>query len=168
MLDNARLLRDPGHFLALGAGSGLMPRGPGTAGTLVGVLAYGALCNLDKTVYLGIVAALFAIGIPLCRRTAEALGQHDHPAIVWDEIVGFLLTMAFTVPSILGCVIAFAAFRIFDIFKPWPIRAVDRGVGGGLGIMLDDLLAAIFAGLLLVFIDYLSYSYLYNVELTLY
>ncbi len=167
MLDNARLLRDPGHFLALGAGSGLVPRGPGTAGTLVGVLVYWALSGVDRTVYIGIVAALFAVGIPLCRRTAEALGKHDHPAVVWDEIVGFLITMAFTTPSIRGCVIAFVAFRIFDIFKPWPINVLDREVGGGLGIMLDDLLAAILAGLTLVFIEYLSYSYTYNIEPTL-
>ena len=158
LLHKARLLRDPGHFLALGAGSGLMPKGPGTAGTVVGVLLYWVLADLDKAVYLGIVAALFVVGVPLCGRAAEALGAHDHPAIVWDEIVGYLLTMAFIGPSARGCVIAFIAFRVFDIFKPWPIRVLDRRVKGGIGIMLDDLLAAIFAGLTLVLIEYLSYS----------
>jgi phosphatidylglycerophosphatase A len=154
----ARLLRDPGHFLALGAGSGLLPKAPGTAGTLVGVLFYWALAGLDKTAYLSVVMMLFAVGIPLCHRTAQAMGKHDHPAVVWDEIVGYLLTMAFTVPSARGCLIGFVAFRIFDIFKPWPIRDLDRRVGGGIGIMLDDVLAAIYAGLVLVFIEYLSYS----------
>jgi len=163
MINNVRLLRDPGHFLALGAGAGLMPKGPGTAGTLVGVMVYWALAGLDKTVYLGVVALLFLVGIPLCRRTAEAMGKHDHPAIVWDEIVGYLATMAFIVPSVRGALIAFVAFRIFDIFKPWPIGELDRRVPGGLGIMLDDLLAAVYAGAVLVFIEYLSYSYEYNI-----
>ncbi len=158
MLDKAYLLRDPGHFLALGAGSGLLPKGPGTAGTLIGVALYWSLAGLDKSVYLSVVAVLFVLGIPLCHRTAQVMGRHDHPAIVWDEIVGYLLTMAFTVPSIRGCLIAFIAFRIFDIFKPWPIRVLDQRVGGGLGIMLDDALAAIYAGLVVVFIEYLSYS----------
>lgn len=158
MLDKAYLLRDPGHFLALGAGSGLLPKGPGTAGTLIGVALYWSLAGLDKSVYLSIVAVLFVLGIPLCHRTAQAMGRHDHPAIVWDEIVGYLFTMAFTDPSIRGCLIAFIAFRIFDIFKPWPIRVLDQRVGGGLGIMLDDALAAVYAGLVVVFIEYLSYS----------
>jgi phosphatidylglycerophosphatase A len=157
-LQNTHLLRDPGHFLALGAGSGLVPKAPGTAGTVVGVGVYWLLAGLDQTAYLGVVVLLFALGIPLCRRTADALGVHDHPGIVWDEIVGFLLTMAFTTPSLRGCLIAFVAFRIFDIFKPWPIGMIDRRVSGGLGIMLDDVLAAIYAGLSLVFIEYLSYS----------
>ncbi len=158
MLDKAYLLRDPGHFLALGAGSGLLPKGPGTAGTLIGVALYWSLAGLDKSVYLSIVAVLFVLGIPLCHRTAQAMGRHDHPAIVWDEIVGYLFTMAFTVPSIRGCLIAFIAFRIFDIFKPWPITVLDQRVGGGLGIMLDDALAAVYAGLVVLFIEYLSYS----------
>ena len=158
MLKNVHLLRDPGHFLALGAGSGLIPKAPGTAGTVVGVAIYWPLSALDQTVYLAVVAMLFVVGIPLCRRTAAKLGVHDHPGIVWDEIVGYLLTMAFTTASVASCVIAFVAFRIFDIYKPWPIGVVDRSIGGGTGIMLDDVLAAIYAGLTLVFIEYLSYS----------
>lgn len=158
MLSKTQLLRDPGHFLALGAGSGLMPKGPGTAGTAVGVLLYWPLAGFDKTIYLGVVAAMFLLGVPLCRRTAAVMGEHDHPAIVWDEIVGYLLTMAFVVPSIRGCLLAFVVFRIFDIFKPWPISTLDRRVGGGFGIMLDDVLAAIYAGITLVLIEYLSYS----------
>ena len=157
-LNNFHLLRDPGHFLALGAGSGLSPKAPGTAGTVVAVAVYWPLSGLDQSIYIAIVIAMFALGIPLCRRTAAAMGTHDHPAIVWDEIVGFLLTMAFIAPSLHGCVIAFFAFRVFDIFKPWPINLLDRHVGGGIGIMLDDIAAAIYAGLSLVFIEYLSYS----------
>lgn len=157
-LDNFHLLRDPGHFLALGAGSGLAPKAPGTAGTVVGMAIYWPLAGLDQSVYVGLVVALFALGIPLCGRTAEAMGAHDHPAIVWDEIVGFLLTMAFVAPSLQNCLMAFIAFRVFDIVKPWPISVLDRRIGGGLGIMLDDVAAAIFAGATLVFIKYLSYS----------
>ena len=154
---NFQLLRDPGHFLALGGGAGLAPKAPGTAGTLVGMAIYWLLAGLDKGPYLALVVVLFAIGIPLCRRTATAMGSHDHPAIVWDEIVGYLLTMAFVNPSLVAAV--GGAFRIFDIFKPWPIGKIDRQVGGGTGIMLDDILAAIYAGVALVFIKYLSYSY---------
>jgi len=155
--DKRRLLRDPGHFLALGFGSGLVPKGPGTAGTVVGVGLYWALADCDKPVYFLLVAVLFVLGIPLCSRAATAMGTHDHPAIVWDEIVGYLLTMAFVTPSAAASVIGFIAFRTFDIFKPWPIGYLDRRVPGGAGIMLDDVLAATYAAVFLAFIEYLSY-----------
>ncbi|MDA0822153.1 MAG: phosphatidylglycerophosphatase A [Proteobacteria bacterium] len=151
------MLRDPGHFLALGGGSGLVPKGPGTAGTVVGLLVYWPMMSLDHLSYLAISIVLFGIGVPLCQRTAAILGEHDHPAIVWDEIVGILLTLSFISPSITGCVLAFVLFRIFDIFKPWPISFLDRRIGGGLGIMLDDLFAAIYSVIALAFIEYLSY-----------
>ena len=153
------LMRDPGHFLALGAGSGLAARAPGTAGTLVGALCYVGLAQVDRLYYFVLVGALFALGIWLCQRAALALGENDHPAIVWDEIVGYLATMAFVSPNLLAAVGGFVLFRLFDIFKPWPIIVVDRRVHGGLGVMLDDLLAAIYAGGALVLIDYLSNSY---------
>jgi phosphatidylglycerophosphatase A len=151
------LLSDPGHFLALGGGSGLLPKAPGTAGTLVGLVIFWPMAGLDKVAYLSVVTALFCVGIPLCRRTATVLGKHDHPAIVWDEIVGILVTLAFVCPSLQTSVIGFCLFRYCDIVKPWPISYLDRQVSGGLGIMLDDLVAAIFAGITLVFIEYLSY-----------
>ena len=151
------LLRDPGHLLALGFGSGLSPKGPGTAGTIVGVALYWPLAGVSHAVFLAIVATAFVAGIWLCGRTATALGVHDHPAIVWDEIVGYWFTMAFVDPGILAAVLGFVVFRIFDIFKPWPIGVLDRRVHGGLGIMLDDLLAAVFGIIVLAFIEYLSY-----------
>jgi phosphatidylglycerophosphatase A len=157
MSRHAALLRDPGHFLALGCGSGLVPRAPGTAGTVVGVGLFWLVADLDKPQYLVLVCVLFGIGIPLCQRTAAAMGAHDHPAIVWDEIVGYLLTMAFVAPGFAACIVGFIAFRLFDIFKPWPIALLDRHVPGGMGIMLDDILAAIYAGLVLAVIEYLSY-----------
>ncbi|MFT4561519.1 MAG: phosphatidylglycerophosphatase A [Gammaproteobacteria bacterium] len=151
------MLRDPGHFLALGGGSGLFPKAPGTAGSLVGLLVYWPMMALDNLTYIAITIALFGIGVALCQRTAAILGEHDHPAIVWDEIVGMLLTLSVISPSIIGCVLAFVLFRIFDIFKPWPINFLDRRITGGFGIMLDDVFAAIYSGIILVFIQYLSY-----------
>jgi phosphatidylglycerophosphatase A len=156
---SARWLLDPGHFLALGAGTGLAPAAPGTCGTLVGVVLYVPLAAcLDQTAYCGIVAAAFIAGIPLCSRSAARLGIHDHPAIVWDEIVGYLATMAFATASWASIGVGFLLFRLFDIWKPWPIRLLDRRLGGGLGIMADDLAAAIFAGIGLELFEYLSYS----------
>jgi phosphatidylglycerophosphatase A len=157
MSTSMAMLRDPGHLLALGFGSGLMPKGPGTAGTIVGVAIYWSLAGVSQGVFLTLVAVAFVVGIWLCGRTAATLGVHDHPAIVWDEIVGYLFTMAFVEPGILAAILGFIAFRVFDIFKPWPIGLLDRRIHGGFGIMLDDLLAAGFAIIILAFIEYLSY-----------
>ena len=139
------LLRDPGHLLALGFGSGLLPRAPGTAGTLVAVPLYLLCAGLPGDAYLLVTALAFLIGVYLCGRTAHALGLHDHPGIVWDEVVGFFVTMAWAPPGALWVLLGFLSFRLFDILKPWPIRALDRAVHGGFGIMLDDLLAGLAA-----------------------
>lgn len=152
----AAMLRDPGHCLALGAGSGLAARAPGTWGSLVGLVLFVPLAGLATPVQLGLVALLFVAGVPICARTARALGVHDHGAIVLDEVVGVMLTLSFCFVDSLWWLLAFVAFRFFDIVKPWPIRAVDRRVGGGLGIMLDDVLAAVYAiGVIKVF-EYFS------------
>ena len=143
------LLRDPGHFLALGFGSGLAPRAPGTFGTLAAIPVYLLCAQLPLMVYLLVVAAAFAVGVYLCGRTARALGVHDHPGIVWDEVVGYLMTMAFAPSGWLWVVLGFVCFRLFDILKPWPIRVLDRSVHGGLGIMIDDALAGVLAALCL-------------------
>ena len=92
---------------------------------------------------------MFVLGCYLCGKTANDVGVPDHGAIVWDEIVGYLLTMAFVSPSAVNVVVGFILFRVFDIIKPWPIKTLDRSVHGGFGIMIDDVLAAIFAGVLL-------------------
>lgn len=141
------LLRDPGHLLALGFGSGLAPYAPGTFGTLAAIPVYLLCAQLPLAMYLLAVVAAFALGVYLCGRTARALGVHDHPGIVWDEIVGYLLTMTFAPPGWPWIAIGFVCFRLFDIWKPWPIRVCDRAVHGGLGIMLDDLLAGAAAAL---------------------
>jgi phosphatidylglycerophosphatase A len=153
-----RLLLHPLDFLALGGGSGLVPKAPGTAGTLVAVPVYLLLQSLalSSVVYLGLVAALFVAGIGLCAHAARRLGVHDHPGIVWDEIVGYLVTMTLAPAGWLWVLLGFALFRLFDVLKPWPIRWLDRRVHGGFGIMLDDLVAGIFAALVLQGIVYLG------------
>jgi len=150
MRPTAGHLRHPVHFLSLGFGSGLAPFAPGTFGTLAAVPLYLLLREgVSLPAYLLLVGLLSLAGVWLCGVTARALGLHDHPAIVWDEIAGYLLTMA-AAPAGWGWVVTgFLLFRLFDILKPWPIRRIDRGVGGGVGIMLDDLLAALYAWLVL-------------------
>ncbi|HEY0722180.1 MAG TPA: phosphatidylglycerophosphatase A [Gammaproteobacteria bacterium] len=145
----AQLLRDPVHFLALGFGSGLSPKAPGTFGTLAAIPIYLLLDQLSLLIYLGITVLLFLAGIVICDGSAKKLGVHDHPGIVWDEVVGFLVTMTAAPGGVYWVLIGFVLFRLFDILKPWPIRAIDRGVAGGLGIMLDDLLAGVMAALVL-------------------
>ncbi|MGR8921132.1 MAG: phosphatidylglycerophosphatase A family protein [Gammaproteobacteria bacterium] len=154
-----RLLVDPGHCLALGFGSGLARVAPGTWGSVVGFGLYWPLSTLPSAYYLGLVAVLFGLGVPLCARTAAALGQHDHGAIVWDEIVGVLLTLSVCSGGIYSALLGFAAFRLFDIVKPWPIDLSDQRVQGGFGIMLDDALAAIYAGIVVLLFEYFSESY---------
>jgi phosphatidylglycerophosphatase A len=137
-------LSNPVHFLALGFGSGLLKPAPGTWGTLPGVLIYWYLLTyleLPLTLYLLVIGLAFAIGIYLCGKTANDVGQHDHGAIVWDEIVGYLIAMIAISPTMFNIVIGFILFRFFDILKPWPIKVIDRKVHGGFGIMLDDVLA---------------------------
>jgi len=140
----------PAHALALGFGAGLSPFAPGTAGTLLawGIgLAAGAL--IHSALALALLAALFALGVWACRLTGEHLGVHDHGAMVWDEIVAFLLVLAVIPASFAWQAAAFALFRLFDITKPPPIRWLEKRYQGGFGVMLDDLVAAGFTLLLL-------------------
>jgi len=143
------LLRHPLDFLALGFGSGLVPTAPGTAGTVVAIPVYLLLQPLPVNVYIALIAALFIAGIPVCAHTARRMGVHDHPAIVWDEIVGYLVAMTFAPPGWLWVAAGFVLFRLFDIVKPWPIAVVDRKLSGGFGIMADDLLAGVAAAAVL-------------------
>lgn len=140
-----KFLANPLHFLSLGFGSGLAPKAPGTFGTLAAVPVYWLFHDVGILLYLAIVALSLIAGIYICGYTAKALGVHDHPGIVWDEFVGYWITMIAVPPSLLSVVLGFVFFRLFDIAKPWPIRWIDRQVSGGLGIMLDDVLAAVFA-----------------------
>ena len=142
-------LKNPVHLLALGFGSGLVPVAPGTMGTVVAVLLYLPLAELDLVTYVLVAVAVAVVGIWLCEVTARDLGVHDHPSIVWDEIAGYLVTMVGAPTGWQWIILGFLLFRLFDISKPWPIRTIDRRVAGGLGIMLDDILAGIFAALCL-------------------
>jgi phosphatidylglycerophosphatase A len=141
----ADVWRHPVHFLAFGFGSGLVPFAPGTMGTLVALPLFWFLQPLGTPAYVAALVVLFVVGIPLCERTTRALGVHDHPAIVWDEIVGYLLTMLLAPEGWGWVLVGFVLFRLFDIVKPFPIGWVDRRVRGGLGIMLDEVIAALFA-----------------------
>lgn len=147
------ILRNPIHCLAFGFGSGLSPKAPGTVGTIVAVPFYLALAGLPIWAYVLTVLLGFIVGVFLCDRTAKGLGVHDHPGIVWDEFVGFWITMLFVPSGWLWIASGFALFRLFDIWKPWPIRVADKRVGGGFGIMLDDVLAGVYACIVLQLIQ---------------
>jgi phosphatidylglycerophosphatase A len=134
-------MRNPVHLLAFGFGSGLLPKAPGTYGTLVGVALYLLIAPLSSVLYLLIVLLAFLAGVWICQRASDDLGVHDHSGIVWDEIVGYLVGMAFAPSGWLWIALGFVLFRLFDILKPWPIVLIDQRVKGGFGIMLDDLLA---------------------------
>nr|WP_067286061.1 phosphatidylglycerophosphatase A [Marinobacterium profundum] len=147
--------RNPVHFLAFGFGSGLAPKAPGTFGTLAAIPLYLLMTLLPLWGYLAVVVVAAVLGIYLCGRTARDMGVHDHPGIVWDEFVGFWITMLFVPVNWVWILLGFALFRLFDIWKPWPIRVVDLKVEGGFGIMLDDVLAGIYALLVLQLLLYL-------------
>lgn len=138
-------LAHPIHFLAFGMGSGRISPAPGTMGTLAAVLLYLPLSYLPDVWYLGVTLLVSLVGIGICGWSARQLGVHDHPGIVWDEIAGYLVTMLWAPAGFLWMAIGFVLFRLFDILKPWPISWLDRRVGGGLGIMLDDLVAGLAA-----------------------
>jgi phosphatidylglycerophosphatase A len=147
----ARVLREPVHLLALGFGAGLAPVAPGTFGSIVGLAFALALAPLGFRVACVATGGAIVAGVWICGASAKRLGVHDHPAIVWDEVAGMMLTMLAAPGSWWGAFAAFALFRLFDIWKPWPIREVDHGMRGGAGIMLDDILAAMMAaGVLLL------------------
>lgn len=144
-LKPGEILTNPVYCLAFGLGSGLSPKAPGTLGTLAAVPLFLLLAQLPLWGYLLAVLVACVVGIYLCDKTTEYLGVHDHGGIVWDEFVGFWITMIAVPVSPLSLVLGFGLFRLFDILKPWPISWADRQVSGGFGIMLDDILAGAMA-----------------------
>jgi phosphatidylglycerophosphatase A len=138
-------LGTPQGFLAFGLGTGLSRYAPGTFGTLAAVPFAMLLKSLPVPAFWFVLVALFLLGIPLCNDTSRRLGQQDPGGIVWDEMVGFWLCVAFVPTAWTWWLAAFVLFRAFDIIKPWPISALEKRFGGGLGIMLDDIVAAVFA-----------------------
>jgi phosphatidylglycerophosphatase A len=149
------VLTDPVHFLAFGLGTGLSPRAPGTVGSLPGVLLFWLTLDFGLYVQLLVAAVLILAGIWLCGESARRIGVHDHGGIVWDEIAGMYLTLFLAPVSVAGFLAAFVLFRFFDILKPWPIRDLDHRMRGGLGIMLDDVAAAVYALILLALYGWL-------------
>jgi phosphatidylglycerophosphatase A len=139
------LFANPAHFVALGFGAGLVPRAPGTFGTLVAYPLWWLLFPLAPALAWCLVGGGFLLGIWVCARTGTALGVPDHGAIVWDEIIAMLAVLLLTPQGLVWAVGAFVLFRIFDIWKPFPIDYIDRKIKGGLGVMLDDVLAAVYA-----------------------
>jgi len=148
--DRDFLFSHPAHFAALGFGAGLARKAPGTWGTLVGVPLYFLLAPLGATAYWLIAAGCLAVGVWFCGKTGHDLGVHDHGGIVWDEIAAILLVLPFAPPTWWGFVLAFALFRLFDIWKPFPIAWCDARLSGGFGVMFDDVLAAGYAVLCLI------------------
>lgn len=148
-------LSNPVHFLALGFGSGLAAKAPGTFGTLAAIPVYLLLAPLTLSWYLGITLLAFIVGIYICGKTSRDMEVHDHGSIVWDEVVGYLVTMIAAPSGWQWLVVGFVLFRIFDIAKPWPIKVLDEKVHGGLGIIIDDVFAG-FCGLICM--QLLAYS----------
>ncbi len=154
-LSAREVFTNPVHFLAYGFGAGLSPKAPGTAGTVAAIPIYLLLMSVGGGVYWLFLPVALAAGVLICGYTAKRIGVDDPKGVVWDEIVGFLITMLGLPLGAVWVVGGFLLFRLFDIWKPWPIRWIDRRVKGGLGIMLDDVIAAVFACLILNLIIYL-------------
>ncbi len=142
----------PDHVLAFGFGAGLTPVAPGTVGTLVAIPLYWGLKSFSPVLYLAAIALGFIIGVYVCSRVNRELGREDHPGIVWDEVIGFWVAMVGAPLTWQYVLVGFILFRLLDIWKPWPISWVDFRVRGGLGVMLDDLLAGILTALVLNFL----------------
>jgi phosphatidylglycerophosphatase A len=140
------LVSHPAHFVALGFGSGLAPAAPGTFGTLAGLGLYWLLAQVATPLVIAFLAIpAFFLGVWACERTGRDLGVQDHGAMVWDEIVAFLPLAALASSSLVLQAVAFVLFRLFDIWKPYPIRLVEKNVKGGMGVMVDDLMAGAYA-----------------------
>ena len=141
-----QLLRSPVLLLAFGFGSGLSPKAPGTLGSVAAIPIWLLLSQLSQPFIITAIVASAVVGVAICGRAATQLGVHDHGGIVWDEFVGLWITMAFLPSNYVMLLVGFLLFRFFDIVKPWPLSWLDQKVSGGLGIMLDDIVAGVAAG----------------------
>lgn len=136
-------LKNPVHFLALGFGSGLLPKAPGTFGTIAAIPLFLMLSQFNLWLFISVTIFISIMGIFICGYTSKSLGVHDHSGIVIDEIAGYLITMIAVPAEWLWILTGFLLFRFFDILKPWPISWVDKKIHGGFGIMLDDVIAGL-------------------------
>lgn len=151
----ASIWRNPIHFLAFGLGSGAAPKAPGTFGTLAAIPLWLLFADLPILSYIAVIVVTSLVGIWLCGQTSKDLGVHDHGGIVWDEFVGLWITYIALPEGWVWVLFGFLLFRLFDIWKPWPIGWADSKVSGGLGIMLDDILAGFMALGVLQAVNYL-------------
>ncbi|NII12050.1 phosphatidylglycerophosphatase A [Oleiagrimonas sp. C23AA] len=148
--DRRRLMAHPSGWLGTGLGSGLAPKAQGTVGSAVAILPWLALRELSWPVYLLVLVVAFAIGVWACDVCGRRLGVADHRSLVWDEFVGQWIALWPAIFAPWWAVLAgFVLFRIFDVAKPWPIGWLDARVKGGMGVMIDDVIAGMFAALLL-------------------
>lgn len=143
------LIKRPACFIAYGFGSGLAPKAPGTFGTLAALPIYWLIQDWPVAIYLTFVVLAFIAGIWLCQQAADWLNSEDPSGVVWDEIVGYLVAMSYAPAGWQWILIGFVLFRFFDIVKPWPVSLADKKLHGGLGIMLDDVVAGLYAALVL-------------------
>lgn len=152
------ILRHPAGWIASGLGSGFSPFAPGTAGSAAALLPWQLLRELPLPWYLAVVLAAFVLGVWASNVVVERLGIEDPGVIVWDEFVGQWITLLPLLAAPLGwpwVLLGFVLFRIFDVAKPWPVSLADERVSGGLGVMLDDVLAGAYAALALFAIQQL-------------
>lgn len=164
-------LANPIRLLACGFGTGLVPKAPGTAGTLVGIPFAIMFLFLESKfggfTYWILTTLSFFLGVLICQKTTEAVGIEDDPRIVWDEVVGFLLPLYFIPTHFIWLLVAFGLFRYFDIIKPWPIGWVDKRVNNAWGIMLDDVIAGIYAAVGVIVLQLLTSWFLRDLVLSL-
>lgn len=152
------LLATPAGWLACGFGSGLAPVAQGTFGSLAALLPWLLLRELSLPIYLAVMLLGFGVGVWACDVAGRAIGVDDHRSLVWDEFIGqWIALIPLLLPALLPAsgatwwmlLAGFALFRLFDVWKPWPIRWLDRHLKGGLGVMVDDVVAGIFAAVVL-------------------
>jgi phosphatidylglycerophosphatase A len=148
------LIIRPACFVAYGFGAGLAPKAPGTFGTLVALPIYWLIQNWSLTAYVALILVMFIAGIWLCQKASDWLKQDDASGIVWDEIVGYLVAMTLAPSGWQWMLVGFVLFRFFDILKPWPVSLADRKLHGGLGVMLDDVVAGLYAAIFLLIITH--------------
>ncbi len=149
------VIKRPAVLLACGLGSGLIPKAPGTFGTLAAIPLFLWMQHLALLSYLLITAAFFALGIWISAEAIKLFRCDDPSEVVWDEVVGFLITMIAAPTGWQWLILGFVLFRIFDIWKPWPVNLADQKLHGGLGIMLDDVIAGVYALIVLQLIAYI-------------
>ncbi len=153
-------LLNPYHFLGFGFGSGLIPFMPGTMGSLAAVPLILLMSHLGIFAYVIVTLISALVGIVICDQVTNDLGVHDHGSIVWDEIAGMMIVFIAIPITWYNVLLGFLLFRVFDILKPWPISFLDKHVHGGFGIMIDDILAGLFALMVLQIIVYTNANYL--------